>query len=227
MQAQSSKNYKHLSTLSIIFIVVLLISNIVSTKLVQLGPFTFDGGTILFPLSYIFGDILTEIYGYKQSRRVIRMGCFSITLMAIMIMAISYLPAGEWRNHQEAYNTILGLAPRIVVASIIAYLVGEFSNSYVLAKMKIRTKGKFLWTRTLGSTIIGGALDTSIFVLIAFYGIFDLNILWIIILSNYIFKLWIEILLAPLTYYLIRKLKKTENEDFFDSETNFNPIKIN
>jgi len=219
------KSYKYLSSISVFFVSVLLISNVASSKIVDLHWLTFDGGTLLFPLSYIFGDVLTEVYGYKKSRQVIWLGFFATILMSLVFIIVGKLPsAADWGN-QDAYDKILGLTPRIVVASLLAYFCGEFLNSFVLAKIKIITKGKFLWVRTMGSTIIGEFFDSLIFVFIAFFGIFSNSLLFTLIISNYIFKTSIEILFTPITYKVINFLKKREKEDFYDYNTNFNPFK--
>jgi len=209
-----------------LFVAVLLISNVASTKILQFGPFTFDGGTLLFPIVYIFGDILTEVYGYKRSRRVIWTGFFAALLMSAVFMLVGKLPAAtDWVN-QDAYDKILGLTPRIVIASLIAYFAGEFSNSYTLAKMKIFTKGKHLWSRTIGSTVLGEGIDTVLFVLIAFAGVLPASLLLTIIISNYIFKVGLETLATPITYYVVNKLKKKEGVDVYDEKTNFNPFSL-
>ena len=202
------KNYKHLGTISVFFVTVLLISNIASSKIVDFGWFTFDGGTLLFPLSYIFDDILTEVYGYKKSRNVIWLGFFSALVMALVFMIVGALPAAPGWNNQAAYDAILGSTPRIVVASLIAFLFGEFSNSFVLAKMKIWTKGKWLWTRTIGSTVVGELLDSTLFILIAFFGVLPGSLLITLIISNYIFKTAVEIVFTPATYAVVNFLKK-------------------
>ncbi|MDD2515955.1 MAG: queuosine precursor transporter [Candidatus Gracilibacteria bacterium] len=220
------KYYKYYTFIAVLFVMVLLVSNIVSTKILNLGPFTFDGGTLLFPLSYIFGDIITEVYGYKQGRKIIWMGFLSALIMSIIIIIVGILPPAQNWPYQEAYSNILGLTPRIVVASLIAYFVGEFSNSYTLSKLKIFTKGKILWARTIGSTIIGELLDTLIFITIAFYGVFETNILIMLLVSNYVFKVGVEIMFTPITYFFINKLKKAENEDYYDIDTDFNPFKV-
>lgn len=220
------KNYKYLSIISVFFVSVLLISNIASTKIVDLKWFTFDGGTLLFPLSYIFGDILTEVYGYKQSRRVIWFGFFMALLMSVVFMVVGALPSAPGWNNQNAYDLILGLTPRIVVASLFAYSAGEFSNSYILAKMKIWTKGKMLWSRTIGSTLVGEFVDSILFVLIAFWGILPGSLIVTLIISNYLFKTGIEILFTPITYKVVSFLKKKENEDYYDTDTNFNPLNL-
>jgi len=223
------KQYKHFDIILGLFVAVLLISNIASTKIVRLGPFNFDGGTILFPLAYIFGDILTEVYGFKRSRRVIWLGFFSALLMSAILMIVGYLPAAAGWENQDAYQKILGLTPRIVVASLIAYFSGEFANSVTLAKMKVWTKGKWLWARTIGSTLVGEGLDTLLFVLIAFLGVLPANLLIAVIVSNYVFKCGVEIICTPLTYKIVGFLKRSEQEDYYDVKTKFNPfgMKIN
>jgi len=220
------QQFKYYDIILGLFVAVLLISNIASSKVLDLGPFTFDGGTILFPVSYIFGDILTEVYGYRRSRRVIWTGFFAAFLMSVIFIIVGKLPpAADWGN-QEAYDKILGLTPRIVIASLIAYFSGEFSNAYTLAKMKIFTKGRWLWSRTIGSTIIGEGIDTVLFVMIAFYGVFPGDLLLAVMVSNYIFKVGFEALCTPLTYAVIGFLKIREGVDTYDRETNFNPFKL-
>jgi len=217
--------YRYFDIIAGLFVAVLLISNIASTKIVQLWKFTFDGGTILFPLSYIFGDILTEVYGYRKSRRVIWIGFFSALLMSLTLVLIGLIkPAAGW-EFQDAYMKILGQTPRIVAASLVAYFAGEFSNSFVLAKMKILTGGRWLFTRTIGSTIIGEGIDTVLFVTIAFAGLYTNHLLFLIIISNYIFKVLLEIVLTPATYKIVGFLKRREKVDWFDYKTNFNPFK--
>ncbi len=218
------KNYKYLGAISVFFVSVLLISNVVSSKIVDLKWFVFDGGTLLFPLSYIFGDILTEVYGYKKSRSVIWLGFFMALLMSVVFIVVGKLPpAPDWGN-QSAYDTILGLTPRIVLASLIAYFVGSFSNSFILAKMKVWTKGKMLWVRTISSTLVGELIDSSLFILIAFWGILPNSLLITLIISNYLFKSGIEILFTPITYKVVNFLKRKEGEDYYDTNTNFNPF---
>ncbi len=220
------KNYKYLTALSVFFVSVLLISNVASTKIVDFGWFTFDGGTLLFPLSYIFGDILTEVYGYKRSRSVIWLGFISALVMSAVFMIVGVLPpAADWGN-QAAYDAILGLTPRIVLASLFAYFCGEFSNSFILAKMKIWTKGKMLWTRTIGSTLVGELVDSTLFILIAFAGVLPGALLLTLIVSNYVFKTAVEVLFTPLTYKVISFLKKKEQEDYYDTDTNFSPFAV-
>jgi uncharacterized integral membrane protein (TIGR00697 family) len=218
------KEYKYFTLITGLFVAVLLISNIASSKIVVLGPFTFDGGTILFPVSYIFGDVLTEVYGYRKSRQVIWIGFGCALLMTIVFAIVGFLPsASDWAN-QDAFNAILGTTPRIVAGSLIAYFAGEFSNSFILSKMKIFTRGRWLFTRTIGSTIVGEGVDTLIFVIVAFAGIFSRETLLAIVVSNYIFKVGLEVILTPVTYAVVGYLKRTEKTDVYDYKTNFNPF---
>jgi uncharacterized integral membrane protein (TIGR00697 family) len=221
-----TKNYKYLDIIMALFVAVLLISNIASTKMVALGAFSFDGGTLLFPLSYIFGDILTEVYGYKRSRRVIWIGLISSLLMSLTLMIVAALPPAQGWELNDAFNQIIGLTPRIVLASMVAFFAGEFSNSYIMAKMKVKMKGKRLWVRTISSTLVGEMLDTVLFVTIAFYGVIPTSLLWAILISNYIFKCIIEIAFTPITYKAVSFLKKAENEDCYDKNTDFNPFTL-
>jgi len=218
--------YNYIDIITGLFVAVILISNIASTKIVQIWRFTFDGGTILFPLSYIFGDVLTEVYGFKAGRRVIWIGFFSALLMSVVFGLVGLIkPAAGWEN-QQAWLLILGQTPRIVAASLIAYFAGEFSNSIVLAKMKIFTKGRFLWTRTIGSTLAGEGIDTVLFVIIAFGGVYSWRLVALIIVSNYIFKVGMEIVLTPATYAIVSFLKRREKIDYFDYGTKFNPFRF-
>ncbi|MBU0509175.1 queuosine precursor transporter [bacterium] len=200
------------------------ISNISAVKLVELFGFPFDGGTLLFPLSYIFGDILTEVYGYARARRIIWLGFFGNLLAVVTFAVVGALPPASVWPHQEAFATTLGVVPRIVAASFIAYLAGEFSNSFVLAKMKIATHGRFLWTRTIGSTLIGQGVDTLIFVTLAFGGTIPLRALWLMIVFNYVFKCGTEIAFTPVTYATVGFLKRREQVDAYDTQTAFNPF---
>lgn len=220
------RGFRHLDTITALFVTVLLISNVASTKIVDFGFFTFDGGTLLFPLSYIFGDVLTEVYGYARSRKVIWTGFITALVMSVTFIVVGALPsAADW-PHQEAYDQILGLTPRIVTASLIAYIVGEFANSFILAKLKVVTQGRQLWLRTISSTLVGQVLDTGLFIAIAFWGLFSPSLMVTLIVSNYIFKCGVEILFTPITYLLTAWLKQQENEDFYDRYTNFNPLPI-
>jgi uncharacterized integral membrane protein (TIGR00697 family) len=208
------------------FIAVYLISQIASAKLFVIGRWTFPGATIVFPLSYIFGDILTEVYGYAKTRRVIWIGFFSAILMALVLWVVQILPpAPDWPN-QLAYQAILGVVPRMVLGSIVAYWCGEFTNSYVMAKMKVFTKGRFLWTRTMGSTVTGQAVDSLVFISIAFSG----RLPWVVIFqmsaSLYLFKIAYEFAATPLTYVVVKRLKRAEGAEIFDRDTNFTPFRL-
>ncbi len=220
----NQRGFRYLDILTGLFVAVLLISNIASTKILILWKFTFDGGTILFPVSYIFGDILTEVYGYQKSRRVIWTGFFSAFLMSVVFYIVQKLPpAADWQ-YQKAFEELLGFVPRIVLASLTAYFAGEFSNSFILSRMKIVTKGKFLWMRTIGSTLVGEGLDTMIFCFVAFYDVLPMKLLWAVIISNYIFKCGVEIVCTPLTYIIVGFLKRKEHEDHYDRGINYNPF---
>lgn len=218
------KAYKHLGALTAAIVAVLLISNIASTKIIAIGMFALDGGTFLFPLAYIFGDILTEVYGYKASRRVIYTSFFWLMVAALTFQVVVLAPpADEWAL-QEAFASILGQTPRIVLGSVLAYAAGEFTNSYVLAKMKIATQGKWLWSRTIGSTLVGQGVDTAIFLGVAFWGILPNDLLLNIFISNYVFKVSIEVLFTPLTYATVAWFKRQEGADVYDHDTNFSPF---
>jgi uncharacterized integral membrane protein (TIGR00697 family) len=218
--------YRYLDIVTGLFVAVLLISNVASTKIIALGPFSFDGGTVLFPLSYIFGDILTEVYGYQRSRRVIWTGLVSNLLMAGFFSLIGWLPADPEWIHQEAYQVILLYTPRIIAASTVAYFLGEFTNSYILSKMKIASGGRHLWQRALGSTVVGQLLDTGVFTVIAFYGTFSNALLLSIFSSNYLFKLGLEVVNMPLTYIVVKKLKSLEQTEVFDYGVDYNPFRL-
>lgn len=226
MNISKERSYRYLGTIGTLFTAVLLISNIVSTKIVDLKFFIFDGGTLLFPLSYIFGDILTEVYGFKSARRVIWLGFFCSLLMSLMIILIGVLPPGSGWENQGAYDAILGLTPRLVIASLIAYTAGEFSNSIILAKMKVWMQGRWLWMRTIGSTVIGELIDSVLFICIAFWGILPNEVIIGLIVSNYVFKLFFEVVLTPVTYAIVKYLKKNEHEDYYDTHTVFNPFSV-
>jgi uncharacterized integral membrane protein (TIGR00697 family) len=228
------KSYKYLDIVTVAFVAVLLISNLASNKLVVLGPFTFDAGTLLFPLSYIFGDILTEVYGYKRSRRVIWLGFGASALMAVVLWIVTLLPAAPDSGEQTAvFNTAIGSTTYIVLGSLIAFWAGEFSNSIVLAKLKVAMQGRMLWVRTISSTFVGQAVDTFLFLTIAF-GIggalmgqpMDGALFWAILVSNYIFKVGVEVLFTPITYLIVGFLKRAEHEDYYDTNTDFNPFNL-
>ena len=233
--------YKYLDLLTAFFVTIFLVSNIASSaKIIDWGisvdnfRLVFDAGTMLFPLSYIFGDVVTEVYGYRVGRRVIWIGFISAALMCLTIWLVGLMPAEtNWSQNvgQDNYYSILGglSSGALVIASLVAYWAGEFSNSFVLAKLKIRTAGRWLWIRTIGSTLIGEGIDLFVFITIAtLLGVpgFLPQIWFILIVSNYLFKCTVEILMTPVTYFIVNRLKKAEQQDYFDVETNFNPFLI-
>ncbi len=202
----------------------LLVSNIVAQKVVQFGPFIISGAEFIFPISYIVNDVLTEVYGYRRSRLVIWIGFGANLLMVLAIQVAILLPAAPFWNGQEAFATILGATPQLLIASLCAYLVGEFLNAYVLAKMKILTKGRWLWTRTIGSTFVGQMFDSAIFSLIAFLGVIPLREIGIMILTVWAFKTVYEAIVTPVTYLVVNFLKRREGMDVYDYDTRFNPF---
>jgi uncharacterized integral membrane protein (TIGR00697 family) len=213
--------------ISTLFVTCLITANILFVKQIPLGPLVLPAAIIIFPLSYILGDILTEVYGYKHARRVIWLGFLCNLLAVIALWIAKILPPAPTFEAQAAFERILGSQPFILTASFIAYLAGEFANSFVLAKMKIVTRGRWLWTRTIGSTIVGQGIDTIIILTtVAFAGVIPFSVLGIMILSHWSIKVAYETIATPFTYRLVNYLKKKDNIDFYDFETNFNPIKI-
>jgi uncharacterized integral membrane protein (TIGR00697 family) len=207
-----------------LFVTCLLTANIIAVKFILLLGFLVPAGVIIFPLSYLFGDVLTEVYGYAASRRVIWLGFFCNLLAVIAFIIGGIAPAAPFWHDQAAYNTILGYTPRLLLGSFVAYLVGEFTNSFVLARLKIATKGRWLWTRTIGSTLVGEGLDTLIFILIAFVGTLPTSALFQAILTQWIFKVLYEVVATPFTYWIVGFLKRKEGLDTYDYSTNFSPI---
>jgi len=207
-----------------IFVTCLITANIIAVKIISVGSIVMPAAIIVFPLSYIFGDILTEVYGYHWARRVIWLAFLCNLVFVFFAWIGQLLPAASFWEDREAYRTILGYTPRILVASFCGYLVGEFANSFILAKMKIATQGRWLWSRTIGSTIVGQGLDTSIFIIIAFAG--TPSFAPIMIVYHWLAKTGIEALATPLTYTAVNFLKKKENIDVYDLKTNFNPFTI-
>ena len=221
---QANENRNLLPCISGLFVGVLLLSNILYSKMISIWGFSFDGGTLLFPLSYIFGDVLTEVYGYKASRRVIWTGFVMLIIMSGNIYMISSLPSHEEWIYQKDFDNILLQMPRLAIASLVAYFAGEYTNSVVLSKMKVLTKGKHLWMRTIGSTLVGEGLDSILFVLIAFTGLYSTGVLFNIMLSNYLFKTLIEVFFTPITYKIISFVKQKENLDVYDYNIQYNPL---
>jgi uncharacterized integral membrane protein (TIGR00697 family) len=207
-----------------IFITCLITANIAAVKLIEVFRFVLPAGTIIFPISYIFGDVLTEVYGYRQARRVIWLGFFCNFIVVVAIWIGQVLPPASFWDGQKAYERILGYTPRLLVASFLAYLVGEFANSFVLAKMKIATKGRWLWTRTIGSTLVGEGFDSLVFMTLAFAGAMPAGALLVAILTQWLVKSAYEAVVTPLTYIVVNFLKRKEGLDVFDYDTRFNPL---
>ncbi len=219
-----------------VFITCLITANIIAVKLIawaveplRLGglqfPAPLPAAIIIFPLSYIFGDILTEVYGYRQARKVIWLGFFCNLIAVIAFWVAGQIPALD-SGVQNAYDRILGYTPRLLAASFLAYLVGEFANSFVLAKMKVKTRGRFLWSRTIGSTLVGQGLDASVFILIAFGGTMSWAIVGSIILTHWLVKTGYEVVATPFTYMIVNYLKRKEGVDTYDYDIDFNPFLV-
>ncbi len=229
--------YQYVDIVTVIFTLVLVISNIASSaKIIDWGisifniPLSFDAGTLLFPISYIFGDILTEVYGFKRARRIIWIGFISLVFSALIFWLIRIMPGeATWQATvgQEAFDKVLGGMSHggIVAASILGYLAGSFSNAIIMSLMKLLTKGKYLWMRTIGSTLVGELVDTSVFILVAsLAGIFPWILFYSLVVTNYIFKVAVEVLMTPLTYKIVNFLKTKEGVDIFDDRKNLNPF---
>jgi len=220
----AAARFKYLEGMIVMFVAVLMISNLVGQKICAFGPFRVSGAQVLFPLTYIFGDIFTEVYGYAASRRAIWYGFFASGLLAVVgMVAVALPPAPGWPN-QAAFATVFNLVPRLVVASLVAYWCGEFANSFVMAKMKILTQGRLLWTRTIGSTIVGQGVDTAVVTALAFAGTVKPATLGNLIVSAYLFKVAYEAAMTPVTYGVVNFLKRREGVDSFDYTTNFSPF---
>ena len=207
-----------------LFITCLITANVTAVKVISLGPFILPAAIFIFPLSYIFGDVLTEVYGYRLARRVIWLGFLCNLIFVFFVWVGQVLPAAPLWEGQEAYQRILGYTPRLLAASFLGYLVGEFANSFILSKMKIMTRGRWLWSRTIGSTIIGQGLDTAIFITVAFIG--TPSFLPIMILYHWLAKTVIEALATPITYVMVNWMKRREAIDTYDYDTRFNPFRI-
>ncbi len=226
-QEQQPRRFRYLETLTIAFVVILVVSNLIGPKICKFGPLLVSGAQLLFPITYIWGDVFTEVYGYAASRRAIWLGFFGMALLAIMgEIAVLLPPSPNWHN-QQAFATIFGLVPRFAIASLAAYWAGEFTNSYTLAKMKLWTGGRHLWARTVSSTVTGQLVDTTVVILIAFWGVETPRNLAIMIGSSYGFKVVYEVVATPLTYLVVGWLKRAEEMDAFDQGTNFSPFAFN
>jgi uncharacterized integral membrane protein (TIGR00697 family) len=221
---ESDHRYRYLDVFITLFVTVLLISNIVAAKFFAVGHLRISVAQILFPITYIFGDIFTEVYGYAASRRAIWYGFFaSFLLVVLSYIAVIIPPAPEFHD-QAAFATVFKPVGRIVLASLLAYWCGEFANSFTLAKLKLLTKGRFLWTRTIGSTVVGQAVDTTVVMFAAFYGTRPTSVIVQLIIAGYLIKVVYETLMTPVTYAIVDFLKRVEHSDYFDYDTNFNPF---
>lgn len=217
-------SFRFYDTLVVIFVTVLLISNLIGPKICAIGPFRISGAQLLFPITYIFGDIFTEVYGYSGSRRAIWLGFFGSALMAVFGMIVVWLPPAPDFRHQEAFEIVFGFVPRMVAASLLAYWAGEFANSYVLAKMKVWTRGRALWMRTIGSTAVGQLVDSAVVMTVAFGGRESWMTILNLILSGYLGKVLYEAAMTPVTYLVVNGLKRAEGVDIYDVATNFSPF---
>ncbi|RJR33396.1 MAG: VUT family protein [Desulfobacteraceae bacterium] len=209
-----------------VFITCLITANVISVKLIDIFGMILPAGVLIFPLSYIAGDVLTEVYGYHQARRVIWLGFFCNAILVGAVVLGQVIPPASFWDGQDAYRRILGQTPRILLASFVAYLIGEFANSIVLAKMKIATEGRWLWMRTIGSTVIGQGLDSLVFILIAFSGTLPASVLAVTVVTQWLVKTAYEVIATPLTYGAVGFLKRKEQVDVFDHHTRFNPLLI-
>ena len=229
----AARAYRYYDFVMAAYVCILLCANLIgpakvsTVQLPLLGPVTFMAGVLFFPLSYIFGDILTEVYGYARDRRVVWAGFAALAFASLMASVVVALPpSDEWAGKQPAVEAIFGNTSRIIAASIVAFWCGSFVNSYVLAKMKLWTRGRWLWTRTIGSTLCGEAVDSGIFYVVAFYGLWDDALLFKVMLTQYVLKSGWEILMTPATYQIVGFLKRAEQEDFYDRDTQFTPFSL-
>ncbi len=230
--AHPDRTYKYYDFCMAAYVCILLCANLIgpakvaSVNLPLLGVTDYVAGVLFFPISYFFGDILTEVYGYGRDRRVVWAGFGALVFAAIMTSVIVALPAAAWWHNQAAVETIFGSTPRIIAGSIIAFWCGSFVNSFVLAKMKLLTRGRWLWTRTIGSTMCGELVDSGLFYTIAFVGTWDTRHLVAVTMAQYVFKVLWEVAATPLTYWIVGFLKRVEREDYYDRDTNFTPFSL-
>lgn len=229
MPTSRVRTYRYYDLIMAAFVTVQICTNFISApKRVMVGGFTFGAGVLFFPISYLFGDILTEVYGYARSRKVVWAGFGALTFASFMSWVVLALPPDPTWHNQPAWETVFRGSPRIVVASMLGFFAGEFSNSYTLAKLKLLTRGRFLWTRTIGSTIVGEAVDSLLFYPIAFLGrpswtVYDVGK---VMVANYLLKVGWEVVMTPVTYKVVGFLKRVEHEDYYDYDTNFTPFSL-
>jgi hypothetical protein len=230
----TARSFKYLDALTTAFVVILLVSNLIAQKVCligpfftgrwSIGPFAVSGAVLLFPVTYIFGDVFTEVYGFAASRRAIWLGFFGTALLYVIGAVVIALPSAPGWHNQQAFATVFGFIPRILAASLVAFWAGEFANSYTMARLKLITNGRRLWTRTIGSTVVGQAVDTVLVITLTFGGIYPARTLVNIILTGYALKVGYEVLATPLTYLVIHWLKRAEQADAFDRHESFNPF---
>src|SRR6185437_1528169 len=225
--SDSQKSFRYYDLIMAAFVTVLLCSNLIGvSKVCNVGGITFGAGVLFFPISYVFGDVLTEVYGYGRSRKVVWAGFIAMFFASFMSWFVLNLPPAQGWPHQAALEIVFGTTPRIVFASLVAYFGGEFANSFVMAKMKILTRGQMLWSRTIGSTVVGELVDSIIFYPLAFLGIWQTDLVIKVLISNYAIKVIWEVIMTPITYRVVNFLKKAEQEDFYDYNTNFSPFRL-
>jgi queuosine precursor transporter len=221
------RTYRYYDLVMAAFVTVLLCANVIgAAKVAEVGGFVFGAGVLFFPISYVFGDVLTEVYGYARARKVVWAGFGALAFASFMSTAILAFPPAPGWPHQAAYETVFGATPRIVLASLLGYFCGEFCNSYVLARMKLLTGGRSLWSRTIGSTIVGEAVDSAVFYPVAFLGVWETDLVARVMVSNYLLKVLWEVAMTPLTYRVVNFLKRAEGEDYFDRGTDFTPFSL-
>lgn len=221
------RQYRYYDFITAAFVTVLLCSNLIGpAKICQIGSFTFGAGILFFPISYLFGDILTEVYGYAQARRVVWMGFGALAFASLMSVVVLRLPPAPGFTGQAALESVFGLTPRIVVASLLAFWAGEFANSFALARMKVRTEGRRLWERAIGSTAVGAGVDSAIFYPVAFLGVWSTRDVALVMATNYVLKVLWEVLALPVTYRVVNALKRAEQVDYFDRRTDFTPFSL-
>ena len=226
VKADTRHQFRSFDVVMAAFVAILLLSNVIgAAKVSSLGGWEFGAGILFFPLGYVIGDVLTEVYGYARARRCIWVGFSALLFMAFMSWVVVSLPPAPGWTGQAAYESVFGQVPRIVFASIVAFWAGEFVNSYVLARMKIWTQGKHLWSRTIGSTIFGQGVDSLIFYPLAFWGVWDTSQVMTVLVTNWLLKVSWEVVLTPVTYLVVNKLKQHEGVDLFDEGTDFTPFK--
>lgn len=224
--SQSPKGYRLFNAVAMLFVTMLLISNTIAVKIVEIGGFILPAGILCFPIAYIINDLLVEVYGFERTRGVIWLGFGCLAVMSLLYYLATELPSAAFWDGQPAFEKLFGVVPRIAIASFVAFIVGSFLNASIMSLMKVKMKGKHLWMRTIGSTIIGEGTDSIVFNFVAFYGIFELNNLLYIAFSGFVLKTLYEAVATPATYAAVRVLKRIEGEDKYDIGISYNPFKI-